>query len=139
MCIIISNGNCCQIRKEGEKDNQIHADGFVDDTHRGGEVDFEVETEGDSDNRAETWREEDNIGCGLSGLTSTLDRNATVGFLKRRCIVDSVSRHGSQMSSLLEHLNDCVFVFRVDLCEAVRTLNEIMLNTPGQTTMDESF
>jgi len=85
----------------------------------------------------ETWGEEDNIGGGLGSLRGTLDGNTTVRLLERWSIVDTVTSHGSQVTTLLEHLDDLVLVLWENLCETVGTLNEIVLHSAGKTTVDE--
>jgi hypothetical protein len=49
----------------------------------------------------------------------------------------TVSRHGSQVTSLLQHFDDLVLVFGENLSETVGTLNKIVLSGTGQTTVDQ--
>lgn len=85
--IVVSNGDGGQVGKEGNKDDKIRADSLVEDDHRGGQVDLEVETQGNTvlnvclhaledltsrldgqNDRAETGGKENNVGGGLGSL-----------------------------------------------------------------------
>lgn len=46
--IVVSHSNGSQIGKQGEEDDQIDADGFVEDDHGQGEVDLEMEAKRDT-------------------------------------------------------------------------------------------
>ena len=48
VCIVVSDGDGGQISEEGEEDDEIGSDGLADDDHGGDEVDFQVETEGNT-------------------------------------------------------------------------------------------
>ena len=41
------------------------------------------------------------------------------------------------MTSLLKHLHNLIFVFRENLGETIRTLNQVVLGSTGKTTVDE--
>ena len=41
------------------------------------------------------------------------------------------------MASLLKHLHDLIFVFRENLSETIRTLNQVVLGSTGKTAVDE--
>lgn len=90
--------------------------------------------------RAKTRGKEDNVSGGLSGFRGALDGNTTIGFLERRSIVDTcvwilvrcrngkfklltVSSHGSQVTSLLQHFYDLVLVLGKDFGESIGAFN----------------
>jgi len=158
MGVVVGDGNGGKIGKEGKEDNELSADGLVDDDHGCDKVDLHMQAEGDTvldvclhtlenltgdldcrDNGGETWGEEDNIGSGLSGFSSTLDGDTTVGLLERWSVVDTVTSHGSQMSTLLQHLDDLVLVLGEDLGETISLLDKIVLGGSRETTVDETF
>jgi len=158
VCVIVGDGNGGKIGEESEEDNELSANGLVDDDHGSDKVDLQVQAEGDTvlnvclhtlenltgdldgrDDGGETWGEEDNIGGGLSGFSSTLDGDTTVRLLERWGIVDTVTSHGSQMSTLLQHLDDLVLVLWEDLSETISLLNKIVLSSTGETTVDETL
>jgi hypothetical protein len=156
--VVVSNGNGSQISEQGEEDDEIGTDSLVDDEHRCDQVEFQVETESDTvlniclhtlenltsdldgrDNGVKTRGEEDNIGGGLGSFGSTLDGNTTIRFLERWSIVDTVTSHGSKMSTLLQHFDDLVLVLRENFSETIGLLNEIVLSRSRETTVDETF
>ncbi|KAH6603711.1 hypothetical protein Trco_008486 [Trichoderma cornu-damae] len=154
--IVVSDSDGGQISEQGKEDDEVDADGLVDDDHRQGQVDLQVETEGDAvldvglhaledltgsldgqDDGAEAGGEEDDIGSSLGSLGGTLDSDAAVGLLQGGGIVDTVAGHGSKVAALLEHLDDAVLVLGEDLGEAVGALDEVVLDAAGETTVDE--
>lgn len=154
--VVVGNSNGGQIGEEGDEDDELRADGLVDDDHGGDKVDLQVQAEGDTvldvglhalenltslldgkDDGGKTRSKEDNIGGGLGSLGGTLDGNTTVRLLERGSIVDTVTSHGSQVTTLLEHLDDLVLVLGEDLSETVSTLDEIVLSGTGKTTVDK--
>ena len=105
---IVGDSDSSQISEEGDEDNELDTDSLVDDDHRGDQVDFQVETEGDTvldvglhaledltssldgeDDGAETGGKEDDIGGGLGCLGGTLDSNTAISLLERGSIVDT--------------------------------------------------
>lgn len=156
MCVIVCDSDGCQISEQGQEDNELGTDSLADDDHGGDEVDFQMQAESDTvldiclhtlenltsdldgrDNGGETGGEEDDISGGLSGLSGTLDSDTAIRFLERWSIVDTVTSHGGQMSTLLQHLDDLVLVFRENLSETISLLNEIVLGCAGETAVDE--
>ena len=154
--VVVSDGDGGQISEEGKEDDELGTDGLVKDDHRSDEVDFQVQAEGDTvldvglhtledlassldgeDDGGQTGGKEDNIGSGLSSLGGTLDGNTTVRLLQGRSVVDTVTSHGSQVATLLEHFNDLVLVLGEDFSETVSALDEIVLSGTSKTTMDE--
>jgi hypothetical protein len=154
--VVVSDGDGGQISEEGKEDNELSTDGLVEDDHGGDEVDFQVQTESDTvldvrlhtlenlassldgqDDRGETRGKEDDISGSLSSLSGTLDGNTTVRLLERRGVVDTISSHGSQVTTLLQHLDDLVFVFGEDFGETVGALDEVVLGGTSETAVDE--
>jgi hypothetical protein len=154
--VVVGDGDGSQISEEGEEDNKLGADGLVEDDHGGDEVDFQVQAEGDTvldiglhtlenlassldgqDDRGQTRGKEDDISGSLSSLGRTLDGNTTVRLLERRGVVDTVSSHGSQVTTLLQHLDDLVLVFGEDFGETVGALDKVVLSGTGETAVDE--
>jgi hypothetical protein len=49
----------------------------------------------------------------------------------------TITSHGSQMTTLLQHFDDLVFVLREDFSEAICSFNEIMLRCARQPTINQ--
>ncbi|GJC90876.1 hypothetical protein ColLi_13714 [Colletotrichum liriopes] len=151
-----SNGNGGQISEQGEEDDEVGADSLVDDDHGGDEVDLQVQAEGDTvldvglhalenlarqldggDDGAETGGKEDDIGGGLGGLGGTLDGNTAVRLLQGGSVVDTVTSHGSQVTTLLKHLDDLVLVLGEHLGETVGALAEVVDGGAGHVAVEK--
>ena len=156
MRIVVRNGDGGEIGEQRQEDNQVDADGLVDDDHGRDEVDLEVQAERDTvldvgfhaledlagdldrgDDGAEAGSEEDDVRCGLGGFGRALDGDTAVGFLERGRVVDAVACHGRQVAALLEHLDDLVLMFWEDLREAIRFFDEIVLRGAAEAAVDE--
>jgi hypothetical protein len=106
--VVVGDSNSGQISEEGDEDNQLRADGVVEDDHGRDKVDLQVQAQCDTvldvclhalenlaslldgrDDGRETGCEEDDIGSCLSGLGGTLDGNTTISLLERWSIVDT--------------------------------------------------
>jgi hypothetical protein len=74
----------------------------------------------------ETWGKEDDIGSGTSSVGRTLDGNTSISLLERWSIVDTVTSHGNEVTTLLKNLDDIVLVLWEDLSETIGSLNEIV-------------
>lgn len=93
MCVIVGHRNGCQIGKKGQEDHKVNTKSFIDDAHRGDQIDLQMEAESDTilnisfhaledlscnldgaDNGAKARSEEDDIGGGLHALTLGLSR-----------------------------------------------------------------
>jgi len=154
--VVVCNGDSGQIGEEGDEDDELRADGLVDDDHGGDEVDLQVQAQRDTvldvslhalenlaslldgkDDGGETGGEEDDIGGSLGSLGGTLDGNTTVRLLERGSVVDTVTSHGGQVTTLLEHLDDLVLVLGEDLSETIGALNKIVDSGTGKATVDE--
>ena len=154
--VVVGDGDGSQISEQGKEDNELGTDGLVEDDHRGDEVDLQVQAESDTvldvglhtlENLAgsldgkndgrQTGSKEDDIGGGLSSLGGTLDGDTAVRLLQGRSIVDTVTSHGSQVTTLLEHFDDLVLVLGENLSETIGTLDKIVLSSTGKTTVDK--
>jgi hypothetical protein len=106
--IIIGHGDGGQISEQGDEDDKLGSDGFVNDDHRGDKVDFQVQAEGNTvldvglhtledltgnldgiDDGAEARSEEDDVGSGLCSFGGTFDGDTAIRFLERGSIVDT--------------------------------------------------
>jgi hypothetical protein len=154
--VVVSDGDGSQISEEGKEDDELGTDGLVEDDHRGDEVDLQVQAKSDTvldvglhalenlassldgkDNGGQTGGKEDDISGSLSSLGGTLDGDTAVGLLEGRSIVDTVTSHGSQVTTLLEHLDDLVLVLGEDLSETVGALDKVVLGGTSKTAVDE--
>lgn len=154
--IVVGDGDGGQIGKQGKEDNQVDTDGLVDDDHGQSQVDLKMETESNTvldvglhaledlargldgkDDGGQTGGKEDDIGGGLGSLGGTLDGDTTVSLLQRGSVVDTVTSHGSQVTTLLEHLDDTVLVLGEDLGESVSALDKVVGDGAAKTTVDE--
>lgn len=156
--VIVGNGDGGQVSEQGNEDNQVGTDGLVDDDHGGNEVDLKVETQSNTvlnvglhtledltgqldsiDNGGQTGGEENNVSSSLGSLSGTFDSNTAVSLLERGSVVDTVTSHGSQVTTLLQHLDDLVLVLGEDFSETVGLLNEVVLGRAGKTTVDQTL
>jgi len=83
---------------------------------------------------AETRSEENNVGGGTSGVRGTLDSNTSISLLQGGSIVDTVTSHGNEVTTLLENLDDVVLVLGEDLSKTIGSLNEIVNLRTGHVT-----
>ena len=158
VCVVVGDGDGGQISEQGEEYNQLDTDGLVDDDHGGDEIDFQVQAESDTvldiclhtlenltgdldgrDDGGKTGGEEDNISGGLGGFGSTFDGNTAVRLLQGGSVVHTVTSHGGQMATLLQHLDDLVLVLGEDFSETISLLDEIVLSSSRETTVDETL
>jgi hypothetical protein len=58
----------------------------------------------------ETGSEEDNIGSRSGSVGSALDGDTSVGLLQGGSIVDTVTSHGNEVTTLLQNLDDIVLL-----------------------------
>jgi len=156
--VVVSDGNGGKIGEQSDEDNQIGTNGLVNDDHGGNKVDLKVKTQRNTvlnvglhalenlagkldsiDDGGETGGEEDNIGGSLGSLGGTLDSDTTVSLLQGRSVVDTVTSHSGQVTTLLEHLDDLVLVLGEDLSETVSLLNEVVLGGTSETTVDQTL
>ena len=103
-------------------------------------------------NCAETRCQEHYVCRSLSRFRSTLHGDTTVSPLERRSVIDTlpplsislkiktisgqltISSHCSQVTTLLKHFHNLIFVLREDFSETIRTFNQVVLSCTGQTT-----
>lgn len=154
--IVVGDGDGSQISEQGKEDDEVDTDGLVDDDHGQSQVDLKVETQSDTvldvslhaledlargldgqDDGGQTGGKEDDISSSLSSLGGTLDSDTAVSLLQGGCVVDTVTSHGSKVTTLLEHLDDTVLVLGENLSETIGTLDEVVLDGTGKTTVDE--
>ena len=156
--VVVSDGNGSQIGEQGNEHNEISLDGLVDDDHGGNKVELKVDTQSNTvldiglhtledlagkldsvDNGAETRGKENNVSSSLGSFSGTLDSNTTIGLLEGRSVVDTVTSHGSQVATLLQHLDDLVLVLGENFSETISLLNEVVLGRAGETTVDKTL
>lgn len=155
--VIVGDSDGSQIGEQGDEDNELGADGLLEDDHRGDEIDLEMQAKSDTvldvglhalenlardldggDDGGQTGSEEDNVSGGLGSLSGTLDGDTAVRLLERWSIVDTVTSHGRKMATLLKHLDNLVLVLGENLGETVGLLAKIMHGATGETTVDKS-
>ncbi|GKT48036.1 uncharacterized protein ColSpa_08217 [Colletotrichum spaethianum] len=141
---------------ESEEDDEVGADSLVDDDHGSDEVDLQVQAKSDTvldvglhalenlarqldgrDDSAKTGGKEDDIGGGLGSLGGTLDGNTAVGLLQGGSVVDTVTSHGSQVTTLLEHLDDLVLVLGEHFGETVGALAKVVDRSAGHVAVEK--
>lgn len=108
MCIVVCDSNGGQVGEQSNEDDEVGADGFVDDNHRRNKVNLQVQAQGDpvldvsfhalenlacrldgEHNGGETRSQEHDVGGRLSSLGGTLDSNTAIRLLQRRSIIDT--------------------------------------------------
>jgi hypothetical protein len=82
----------------------------------------------------ETGGKEDNIGSGTGSVGGTFDSNTGISLLQGGSIVDTVTSHGNEVTTLLENLNDGVLVLGEDFSETIGSLDEIVNLRTGHVT-----
>lgn len=83
----------------------------------------------------ETRSQENDISGRTSGIRGTLNSNTSIGLLERRSIVNTITSHGNQVTTLLQDLDDVVLVLGENFSETIGSLNEIVdLRTRHITT-----
>ncbi|KAH3673884.1 hypothetical protein OGATHE_001864 [Ogataea polymorpha] len=142
--VIVSNGKSSNVGKDGNEDNQVDVQRLVQNGNPQTKEDLQVQRQsntvdnvgvhsvenlsgslqGVNDGR-KTWSKENDIGSRSGRVRGTFDGNTSVGLLKRWGVVDTVTSHGNQVTSLLQNLNDIVLVLREDLSETVSVLNKV--------------
>jgi hypothetical protein len=143
--VVVGNGQSSNISENGNEDNQFEVQGGVKDGDPKTKEDFKMEGQRNTvhnvgvhavenlarclksvDNSTETGGEEYNVGSGTGSIRSTLNSNTGVGLLEGRGIVDTVTSHGNEVTTLLENLDDVVLVLGENLSETIGSLNEIV-------------
>lgn len=151
--VIVSNRKGSNIGEDSNEDDQLNVERAVKNGNPETEVDLEMERQSDTvddvgvhavenlagslegiNDGTETRGEEDNIGGGAGSVRGTLDSDTSIGLLERGSIVDTVTSHGNQVTTLLENLDDVVLVLGEDLGETIGSLNEIVNLRAGHVT-----
>lgn len=156
--VVVGDGEGGNIGENGNEDDQFQVKRSVENGDPETQEDFQMEGKGDTvddvsvhtmedltgslegiDDSRETWGKEDNIGSGTSSVGRTLDSNTGISLLERWGIVDTVTSHGNEVTTLLKNLDDVVLVLWEDLSETIGSLNEIVdLRTWHLTSSSET-
>ncbi|TFA98674.1 hypothetical protein CCMA1212_009581 [Trichoderma ghanense] len=156
--VVVGNGQGGDIGKDGNEDDQLNVQGTVEDGDPQTKEDLHVQGQGDTvdnvgvhavedlarslegvNDGTETRGKEDNVGGGTGSVGSTLDSDTGVGLLQRGSIVDTVTSHGNEVTTLLENLDDGVLVLGENFSETIGSLDEIVdLRTGHVTTATET-
>ena len=78
------------------------------------------------DDGREPRRRQDQGRRGASRIGGAAHRDAAVGLLQRRCVVDAVTGHGHHVPAVLQSLHDAVLVLREDAAEAVGLVDALL-------------
>lgn len=156
--IVVGNGKGGDIGENGNEDDKLNVQGLVENGDPETKEDFHVQGQGDTvdnvgvhavenlagslegvNDGTETGGKEDNIGGGTGSIRGTLDGNTSIGLLQRGSVVDTVTSHGNEVTTLLENLDDGVLVLGEDLGETISSLDEIVdLRARHVTTTTET-
>jgi hypothetical protein len=151
--VIVGNGKGGNISENGNEDNEVNVKRLVEDSNPQTKENLKMEGQSNSvddvrvhsvenlsgslqgiDNGGETRGKENNIGGGSGRVGSTLDGDTSIGLLKGRSIVNTITGHGNKVASLLQNLNDIVLVLGENLSETISSLNEIVNLRTGHVT-----
>lgn len=80
----------------------------------------------------QTLVEKDYIGRRARSVRSALDGDSAIGLFQTGRIVDSVARHGRQVSPLLEERDDLILVFWEYFGEPISAFEKVAQLTDGQ-------
>ncbi|CAH0001869.1 unnamed protein product [Clonostachys byssicola] len=151
--VIVGNGQGGNIGEDGNEDDEIQVQALVEDGNPETEEDFHVEGQSDTvdnvgvhavenlagslegiNDSTETGGKEDNIGSGTGSIRGTFDSDTGISLLQGGSIVDTVTSHGNEVTTLLENLNDGVLVLGENFSETIGSLNEIVNLGTGHVT-----
>ncbi|VUC35121.1 unnamed protein product [Clonostachys rosea] len=151
--VIVGNGQGSNIGEDSNEDDEVQVQAVVQDGNPETEEDFHVEGQSDTvdnvgvhavenlagslegiNDSTETGGKEDNIGSGTGSIGRTFDSNTGISLLQRGSIVDTVTSHGNEVTTLLENLNDGVLVLGENFSETIGSLNEIVNLRTGHVT-----
>ncbi|PMB73754.1 hypothetical protein BM221_001179 [Beauveria bassiana] len=139
--VVVGNGKSGNIGENSNEDDKLNVQGLGDTVDNVGVHAVENlagSLEGINDG-TETGGKEDNIGGGSGSIRGTLDGDTSIGLLQRGGIVDTVTSHGNEVTTLLENLDDRVLVLGEDLGETISSLDEIVdLRARHVTTTTET-
>ena len=156
--VVVGDGQGGNIGENGDEDNKVNVERPVQDDDPEAKEDLKMDGQGDTvddvsvhavenlarslesvDNGTETGGKEHNIGSRSGSVRGTLDSNTSIGLLERGSIVDTVTSHGNEVTTLLKNLDDIVLVLGEDLGETIGSLDEIVdLGTGHVTTTTET-
>ncbi|KAK1239494.1 hypothetical protein MKX07_008982 [Trichoderma sp. CBMAI-0711] len=151
--VVVGNGQGGDIGKDGNEDDQLNVQGAVEDGDPQTKEDLHVQGQSDTvddvgvhavedlarslegvNDGTETRGKEDNVGGGTGSVGSTLDSDTGIGLLQRGSIVDTVTSHGNQVTTLLENLDDGVLVLGENFSETIGSLDEVVNLRAGHVT-----
>ncbi|CAI6098591.1 unnamed protein product [Clonostachys chloroleuca] len=151
--VIVGNGQGGNIGEDGNEDDEVQVQALVEDGNPETEEDFHVEGQSDTvdnvgvhavenlagslegiNDSTETGGKEDNIGSGTGSIGGAFDSNTGISLLQGGSIVDTVTSHGNEVTTLLENLNDGVLVLGENFSETIGSLNEIVNLGTGHVT-----
>lgn len=156
--VIVGDGKGGDIGENGDEDDELNVKRLVQDGDPETKEDLEMDGQRDTvddvgvhavenlagslesiDDGAETRSQEDDISGRAGSVRGTLDGNTGISLLQGGSIVDTVTGHGNEVTTLLENLDDVVLVLGEDLGESISGLDEIVdLGTGHVTTTAET-
>ncbi|TLD09389.1 uncharacterized protein PgNI_07616 [Pyricularia grisea] len=151
--VVVGDGQGSDIGKDGDESDQVDVERLVEGRNKNTKVDLQVDGKSDTvndvgvhtvenlarslegvDDGTKTGGKEDDIGGRASGIRGTLDSNTSVSLLQRGSVIDTVTSHGNQVTTLLQDLDDVVLVLGENLGETVGSLNEVVNLRAGHVT-----
>ena len=151
--VVVGDGEGGNIGEDSNEDDELDVEGAIENGNPETKVDLKMDGESDTvddvgvhavenlarslqgvDDGTKTRGEEDDIGGGAGSVGGTLDGNTGIGLLERGSVVDTVTSHGNEVTTLLENLDDVVLVLGEDLGETIGGLDEIVDLRAGHVT-----
>ena len=151
--VVVGNGKRSNIGENGNEDDEVQVEGLIHDRDPKTQEDLQVKRQGDTvdnvgvhavedltgglesvNDSGETRSQEDDISSRTGSIRCTLDGNTSVGLLERWSVVDTITSHSNQVTTLLQDLDDIVLVLGEDLSETIGSLNEIVNLRTGHVT-----
>jgi hypothetical protein len=152
-CVVVGDSKGSNIGENGDEDDKLNVEGSVEDSNPETKEDLHVQGQSDTvdnvgvhsvedlarslkgiNDGTQTRSKEDDIGSRSGSIGSTLDSNTSIGLLQRGSIVDTITSHGNEVTTLLKNLDDVVLVLGEDLGETIGSLNEIVNLRTGHVT-----
>lgn len=159
--VVVGNGEGGDVGENGDEDDQFQVEGLVENGDPETEEEFQMQGQGDTvdnvgvhamenlagslervDDGRETGSQEDNVSSRAGGVRSTFDGNTSIGLFQGWSVVDTVTCHGNEVTTLLENLDDVVLVLGEDFGKTIGSLDEIVDFGAGHftaTTETETF
>jgi hypothetical protein len=151
--VVVGDSKGSDIGEDGNEDDELDVERSVKDGDPETEEDLHVQGKSDTvdnvgvhamedltaclqsvDDSTQARGEEDDIRGRSGSIRSTFNSNTSIGLLQRGSIVDTITSHGNQVTTLLENLNDVVLVLGEDLSKTIGSLNEIVNLRTGHVT-----